>query len=77
MSEPNEQVHSMIEGSWKARALRAEAENVRLREALRFYADPETYIEGDWPPGAIDGEIPIEKDQGAVARATLDGEDTA
>ena len=59
---------------WGAIA-RAEAENVRLREALRFYADPETYIEGDWPPGAIDGEIPIEKDQGAVARATLDGED--
>ena len=46
---------------WGAIA-RAEAENVRLREALRFYADPETYIEG---------EIPIEKDQGAVARAAI------
>ena len=62
---------------WRNEARWLEAENVRLREALRFYADPETDIEGDWPPGAIDGEIPIEKDQGAVARAALDGEDTA
>jgi hypothetical protein len=53
-----------------ASVLELRADNVRLREALAFYADPETYeghaVGYEWAAA-------IENDNGARARAALTG----
>ena len=79
MRDPNEQMHSMIEGSWKARALsaeararRAESERDRYRRALERISD-----ECEPDSGASDTLFLIARAQAvARARAALDGKDS-
>ena len=62
----------------KVRAEKAEAERDRLREALVFYADPETYqdifVAEDCECCHRRENPAIEDDNGEVARAALNGE---
>jgi hypothetical protein len=48
--------------------LALKAENERLRDALAFYANPDSYK--GLPPGYA--FVPIDKDSGALARAALE-----
>ena len=57
------------------RLLKVEKENQRLREAIKFYADPVTY---EPVPSYINGEktecYPIDGDEGEIARKVLGGD---
>ena len=78
MSEPNEQVHSMMEGSWKARAERAEAERDRMRACLSVLLrdiDEGDVTGGD--PMCVDLWVTVNRADLDEARAALDGEGTA
>ena len=77
MSDIHDQMyHLRIQRDAARRVIvKIQAEADRLREALRFYADPKTYEEGAPPPAHLSGFVAIEQDRGAVARAALDAED--
>ena len=76
MSEPNEQVHSMMEGSWKARAERAEADGDRLRACLSVLL--RDIDEGEMTgrdPECVDLSITVNRADLDEARAALTGEE--
>ena len=49
----------------------AEAEIERLRAALQFYADPNTYDFPEFDMICVDPFTPIALDEGSIARAAL------
>jgi hypothetical protein len=51
---------------WQARATAAEAENAKLRDALRFYADRKGYA-----PTGPSKHFPLADDEGNTARQAL------